>query len=154
MAILLPTRYSNPSTPPSYLAGAVKVAFNKVSNLMVLIQAQLAPNCPGAAHQVRLTSNRHNDDITILIGAASVIGGPLSKTNYGVRLAPGQMELYLSSYPGASAPIGDLQVLVITVEEEDKPEEPPPNGGDSLEVPAAVDEEDEPTAILHVEICA
>ena len=95
-----------PSIPPSYVGGSVNIPGGGPQNLLVLIQQQLQPNCPGSCVQLRLSA-----DSEVFVGAASFYGGPLSATNYAYVLEAGEEKLYHSSFPGSSCPLGDLQVL-------------------------------------------
>lgn len=95
-----------PSIPPSYVGGTVFVTGGSPQNLLLLIQQQLAPNCPGTCVQFRLAA-----DSEMFVGAASFLGGPLTNQNYAYVLEAGEKRIYQSAYPGSSTPIGDLQVL-------------------------------------------
>jgi hypothetical protein len=82
-----------------------------VQNLLTLIQQQIAGNCPGSATELQLWADAANTG-SISVGAAGNISGPLSATNYAYQLTPtGGPRIYRSTYPGASVPIGELQVL-------------------------------------------
>lgn len=95
-----------PHIPPPYVGGTVVIPAGSPVNLLLLIQQQLQPNCPGTCVQLRLTA-----DSAMFIGAASFYGGPLSASNYAYELQAGQEKIYRSAYPGSSCPLGDLQVL-------------------------------------------
>lgn len=97
-----------PSTPTTYVAGRITLPANTVQNLLVLIQRQLDPNCPGGPREVRLTVVSGGN---IYIGAASPLGGALSATNCAYSLAAGQSRTYKSNYPGSNVALGNLQVL-------------------------------------------
>jgi hypothetical protein len=95
-----------PSIPPAYVGGTVVVPGGSPQNLLLLIQQQLQPNCPGTCVQFRLEA-----DSDMFVGAYSFYGGPLSASNFAYELVPGVPRIYQSAYPGSSTPIGDLQVL-------------------------------------------
>jgi hypothetical protein len=95
-----------PSVPPPYVGGTVWTPAGTVANLLLLIQQQLAPNCPGTCVEFRLEA-----DAEVYVGAASSIGGALTTTNYAYALAAATPRLYRSNFAGSSTPIGDLQVL-------------------------------------------
>lgn len=100
----------NASLPAAYVAGAISVPAGVVSNVLTLIQAQLAPNCPGTAVEFQIGPDPGNSG-SVSVGAFSQLNGPLSATNYAYRLTPtGLPRIYRSTYPGSSTPIGDLQV--------------------------------------------
>lgn len=96
-----------PTVPAPYVGGTVFVTAGQVANLLLLIQTQLSPNCPGSSAQFSLST-----EDSIFIGAASMIGGPLSDTNYAYELTPtNSPRIYRSSFPGNSTPVGELQVF-------------------------------------------
>ena len=96
-----------PSIPAPYVAGTVVVPPGEPFSLLALIQQQLTLACPGSSLELRLSA-----DQSIFVGSASNIGGPLSDTNYGYELIPGDPpRIYRSSFPGQSTPIGDLEVF-------------------------------------------
>jgi hypothetical protein len=101
----------NPSIPASYVAGSINLPANAVVNLLDLIQQQITPNCPGSATELQIWSDAGNTG-SIAVGAAGLLSGPLSATNYAIKLTPtGGPRIYRSTYPGSSTPIGDLQLL-------------------------------------------
>jgi hypothetical protein len=100
----------NQAIPCAYIAGTINVTAGSVQNLLTLIQAQLTPDCPGAAAEFQIQADTANTG-TVEFGAASSIAGALSATNYGYSLAANAIRLYRSTYPGASSPIGDVQVF-------------------------------------------
>jgi hypothetical protein len=101
---------SNQSIPAAYVAGSITVPANVVSNLLVLIQQQLAPNCPGSPTEFRLEANPGSPNVNV--GAASQLSGPLTATNYSYQLIPsGPPRIYRSSYPGNNTPLGELQLF-------------------------------------------
>jgi hypothetical protein len=102
----------NPTIPPAYVAGAVNITAATVQNLLALIQAQLAANCPGTAVELMLTADAANT-AAISVGAASTIKGALSASNYGYQLPAtgGVTRVYRSTYPGNQAPVGEIQVF-------------------------------------------
>lgn len=75
--------------------------------LLALIQAQLDPNCPGAARAFEIQAAA----ATIYIGRQN-LAGALSPSNYGYELVAGANKSYGSSFPGSNAPVGDLQVYM------------------------------------------
>jgi hypothetical protein len=95
-----------PSIPPGYVGGTIVVPAGSPQNILLLIQQQLQPNCPGTCVQFRLEA-----DSDMYVGAASFYGGPLSADNFAYELVPGTPRIYQSAFPGSSTPIGDLQVL-------------------------------------------
>jgi hypothetical protein len=97
-----------PQIPAPYVGGSVYVPAGEVTNLLVLIQYGLSPNCPGSSAEFSLAA----DDGPIFVGAASALGGPLSAQNYAYQLT-GETppRIYRSTYPGNNTPIGELQVL-------------------------------------------
>jgi len=99
-----------PSVPVPYVAGRVELEANTVANLLVLIQGQLELDCPGAAVEVALTADAANSG-SVYLGAYSHLGGPLTASNWGYELKPGDVRVYQSTYPGSSTPLGALQVL-------------------------------------------
>lgn len=107
-ALAIPPR---PSVPPPYVAGRVLVPPGAPANLLSLVQQQLDPDCPGAAVEVALTADASNGG-SIYLGAYSYRGGPLTATNWGYELRPGDVRVYQSTYPGNSTPLGALQILV------------------------------------------
>lgn len=97
--------------PAAYVAGSISVPAGAVANLLTLIQAQLAANCPGTAVEFLIAADPGNSG-SIAVGAASALQGPLSDTNYAYKLtASSPPRLYRSSFPGTSTPIGELQVF-------------------------------------------
>ena len=103
----------NPLTAPSYIAGTLTISGAQIGvpqYLLALIQAQLEPNCPGAALLVTVCS----DTNSVLIGASSRIAGALSATNYGYALQAGGSSYRFTGGAGNSAPIADLQVFCAT----------------------------------------
>ena len=101
----------NPASPAGYVAGSITLAANTVANVLALIQAQLAPNCPGTAVEFQISGDAANTQ-PVMAGAASSLGGPLSATNWAYELKPGcTARGYRSAYPGTSTPIGELQVF-------------------------------------------
>lgn len=93
------------------MAGSITLAANTVANVLQLIQAQLADNCPGTAVEFQISADETNAQ-PVMAGAASKIGGPLSATNWAYELKPGcTARGYRSTYPGTSTPIGELQVF-------------------------------------------
>jgi hypothetical protein len=101
---------AKPHTPPAYVAGRVTLTAGQVTNLLALVQAQLEPNCPGAAVEVAVTADANNGG-NVVVGAASRLGGPLSASNWGFALLPGDVRVYQSNFPGSSTPLGAIQVL-------------------------------------------
>jgi len=99
-----------PSVPVPYVAGRVQLVANTVANLLTLVQQYLEPDCPGAAVEVALTADAGNSG-NIYLGAYSYLGGPLTATNWGYELKPGDVRVYQSTYPGSSTPLGAVQVL-------------------------------------------
>ena len=96
-----------PSIPAPYVPGSVYVPAGEVWSLLLLIQKQLSPNCPGSSVEFALSA-----DDEILVGGASQIGGALSATNYAYKLtADSPPRIYRSTYPGGNTPVGSLQVL-------------------------------------------
>lgn len=96
-----------PSIPASYVGGSVVVPPGEPVSLLALIQQQLSLNCPGSSLELLLSA-----DESIMVGAASALGGPLSDSNFAFELiAGGPPRLYRSSFPGNSTPLGDLQVF-------------------------------------------
>jgi hypothetical protein len=102
-AIVMP----NPSIPVGYVAGTLILPLNAPLSLLLLIQNQLEPDCPGSATELQLIAGAGSQ---LYFGAASRVGGPLSPTNYAYQLQPGFARLYRSTYPGNSVPLGELQV--------------------------------------------
>lgn len=101
----------NPTVPAPYVAGTITVPSGTVSNVLALVQAQLAPNCPGTAVEFQIAADAANAQ-NVYVGAASQLGGPLSATNWAYILTPGGTARgYRSSYPGTSTPLGEIQVL-------------------------------------------
>ena len=101
----------SPTVPAGYVAGSITVPANTVANVLALIQAQLAANCPGTAVEFQIAADVGNAQ-PVKAGAASKIGGVLSATNWAYELLPGGAARgYRSAYPGTNTPIGDLQVL-------------------------------------------
>jgi hypothetical protein len=98
----------NLTTPSPYVAGTVTVPANTVVSLLTLIQQQLDRNCPGGPRELSITASAGGG---IYIGTRSPVAGALAAGNFGLSLAPGQTKSYTSSYPGAQAPLGNLQVL-------------------------------------------
>ncbi|HEY6373456.1 MAG TPA: hypothetical protein VIX37_22965 [Candidatus Sulfotelmatobacter sp.] len=99
--------------PAAYVAGPVTLQAGVVSSLLDLIQVQLQTNCAGTCVEFMLQADPTNSS-AISVGAANSLNGPLTSTNYGYKLAPGSApRIYRSTYPGASAPLGELQVLSI-----------------------------------------
>ena len=99
-----------PAVPVPYVAGRLTLTANVVGDLLTLIADQLEWNCPGAPVELALTADTSNGG-PIYMGAASRLGGPLSATNWGYVLLPGDMRVYQSTYPGSNTPLGRLQVL-------------------------------------------
>ena len=98
---------ATPSIPAPYVGGSIVVPAGVASNLFTLIQQQLAPNCSGSPAELVISA-----DDTVFVGAASMLGGPLSDTNYAFQLTAGiAPRIYRSSFPGNSAPLADLQVF-------------------------------------------
>lgn len=97
-----------PLLPAGYVAGTITLPDGSPHNLLTLIQAQLDPNCKGAAQQVGLQAD---DSGTLYVGRNSPLGGALSTSNYGYALTSGS-QTYRTSFPGDKAPIGDLEVLI------------------------------------------
>jgi hypothetical protein len=95
-----------PGMPPPYVAGTVVIPHAKPSNLLLMIQQQLQPNCPGTCVQFRISA-----DASLFVGTASILGGPLSEENFGYVLLPGEKVMYASITPGYTPPLGDIQVL-------------------------------------------
>lgn len=96
-----------PQIPTSYVGGTVLVPAGQPASLLLLIQLQLDPNCPGTSAEFSLSTE---DDI--FVGASSKIGGPLSATNFAYQLTPDNSpRTYRSTYPGNNTPIGELQVF-------------------------------------------
>lgn len=101
----------NASIPAPYVAGRITLTPNVVANVLDLIQAQLAYNCPGAASEFMIAADASNTG-SVNVGAAGQLSGPLSVTNYAYRLTPtGTPRFYRASYPGNYTPLGELQVL-------------------------------------------
>ena len=99
------------SVPAPYVAGTITLRPGEVSNLLELIQEQLAENCPGSAAELKIWAGPGNMG-SVSIGAASFKGGPLSQTNFAYRLTPNsQPVIYRSTFPGNSTPLGELQVF-------------------------------------------
>lgn len=102
----------NPMNPPSYIAGTITISAGQAGtpqSLLTLIQNQLNPNCPGSGMEVNLQTD---DSGALFVGVANKIGA-LSNTNYGYQLgAGGVSRTYRTSFPGASSPVGSLQVLM------------------------------------------
>lgn len=99
-----------PSIPAPYVGGTIELEAGVVGNLLQLIQTQLQRNCPGSATELQLWADPTNFG-SISVGSASQLGGPLTATNCAYRLTPTSgPRLYRSTYPGASIPLGDLQV--------------------------------------------
>jgi hypothetical protein len=108
---MTPTPSSNPSIPVPYLAGTLSLTANAVANLLTLIQAQLATNCPGSVVELLISPDAANTG-AVLVGAYSQIAGALSATNYGYSLAATSApRLYQATYPGNTISLGDIQVL-------------------------------------------
>lgn len=104
----------SPAVPAGYVAGMLNLPANTVSNLLALIQAQLAPNCPGTAVEFQVSSDAGNTG-AVFVGAASQLRGPLSATNWAYQLEPGGAARgYRSAYPGTNTPLGELQLLSAT----------------------------------------
>lgn len=102
---------STPSVPAPYVPGSVFVPAGEVWSLLLLIQQQLSPNCPGSSVEFALSADDTNSG-PVLVGGASTLGGPLSETNYAYQLQPdGPARVYQSTYPGGNTPVGELQVL-------------------------------------------
>lgn len=100
-----------PQIPASYVGGEVQVPANEVSDLLLLIQEQLSPNCPPSAVEVQIVADAANAG-PILVGSASMIGGPLSDTNYAYELlSTSPPRVYRATYPGGNGALGELQVL-------------------------------------------
>lgn len=100
-----------PQIPAPYVPGSVFVPAGEVSNLLVLIQHQLSPNCPGTAVEFLIAADPANSG-PILLGGASTLGGPLTADNYAYQLAPDSPpRIYRSTYPGSNTPVGEIQVL-------------------------------------------
>ena len=96
-----------PQIPAAYVGGSVFAPAGEATSLLLLIQMQLSPNCPGTSAEFSLSA-----DSSVFVGAASQIGGPLTATNYAFQLASGDPpRIYRSTYPGNNTPIGELQVL-------------------------------------------
>jgi len=100
----------HPSVPVPYVAGRITLVANQVASLLTLIQQHLEAGCPGAAVEVALTADAGNAG-NVYLGAYSHLGGPLTATNWGYELKPGDVRVYRSTYPGSSTPLGALQVL-------------------------------------------
>lgn len=99
---------ATPSIPASYVAGTVHVPAGDVWSLLLLIQKQLSPNCPGTSASFALSAGEG----TIYVGSASSIGGKLSQDNYAYKLEEGEPpHTYRSVFPGNNTPVGELQVL-------------------------------------------
>lgn len=111
---MTPTPSRNPSIPAPYVAGNISVPANTVSNLLSLIQATIAVNCPGTSSELQLIADSSNT-APVFVGAANA-AGPLSATNYAYQLtATGPPRVYRSAYPGTNTPIGELQVFSTAV---------------------------------------
>lgn len=96
-----------PQIPTSYVGGTVLVPAGQPASLLLLIQLQLDPNCPGTSAEFSLSTE---DDI--FVGAPSKIGGPLSATNFAYQLTAGNSpRIYRSTFPGNNTPIGELEVF-------------------------------------------
>jgi|SRR5215472_4008597 len=108
---MTPTPSSNPSIPVPYLAGTLNLTAGAVANLLTLIQAQLATNCPGSVIELLISPDAANSG-GVEIGAYSQIAGALSATNFGYTLAAtSPPRLYQASYPGMTISLGDIQVF-------------------------------------------
>lgn len=102
------TQPTVPQIPAAYVGGSVFATAGQVTSLLVLIQYQLSPNCPGTSAEFSISAQ----DASVFVGAASALGGPLSDINYAYELTPGgPPRIYRSSFPGNNTPIGELQVL-------------------------------------------
>lgn len=107
-----------PIVPSGLVAGTITISAQQAGTpqqLLALIQAQLDPNCPGAGQEVTLLADSSGP---LYIGRANLVG-PLSASNYGYLLAAGTSPVipgggisFQTSFPGNSAPVGDLQVLM------------------------------------------
>jgi hypothetical protein len=100
-----------PQIPAPYVPGNVYVPAGVPTSLMSLIQTWLSPNCPGSAVEFQISADASNAD-SIFVGGASILGGPLSATNYAYELtSTSPPRLYRSTYPGGSGAIGEIQVF-------------------------------------------
>lgn len=105
----------SPTIPTAYVAGTITLPANTVSNVLALIQAQLAPNCPGTAVEFQIAADAANT-APVQAGARSRLGGPLSATNWAYELEAGSTARgYRSAYPGTNTPLGELQVFSTAV---------------------------------------
>jgi hypothetical protein len=98
-----------PLLPSGYVAGTITLSDTSPHNLLTLIQVQLDVNCVGAGQEVTIQADTSG---TVYVGNQSPIGGPLSTTNFGYQLTPGASRTYRTSFPGNSAPVGSLEVLM------------------------------------------
>lgn len=96
-----------PLFPDGYVAGTITIPDSNPAQLLTLIQAQIAPNCPGAGQEVTLQATSG----PLYVGRTNKIGD-LSTTNYGYVLAAGESRTYRSGWQGFKSPIGDLMVLM------------------------------------------
>ena len=98
----------------TYVAGTITISAGQAGtpqNLLLLIQAQLDAQCPGAAQEVTIQTDASG---SLYVGRYNLVGA-LSTTNYGYLLSsgsPGASRTYRSSFPGNNSPVGDLWVLM------------------------------------------
>jgi hypothetical protein len=101
----------SPTVPAAYVAGTITLPANTVANVLALIQAQLAPNCPGAGIEFQISADASNT-APVQAGARSQLGGAVSATNWAYQLAAGGAARgYRAAYPGTYTPLGELQVF-------------------------------------------
>jgi hypothetical protein len=100
-----------PIVPLGLVAGTLSLATGgAVYNLIDLIVAQLDVNVNRGANNVVIQAGA----AALFIGTASTLGGALSATNYGLTLATGVIYTFgPSNFPGANAPLANLQVLSV-----------------------------------------
>jgi hypothetical protein len=99
------------AVPVPYVAGTLTVPANTVMNVLALIQAQLAPNCPGTAVEFQINADATNTG-NVYVGAASQFGGAVSASNWAYQLTPGgEARGYRSTYPGTNTPLGEIEVF-------------------------------------------
>lgn len=100
-----------PSVPVPYVAGTITVPVGQAVGVLQLIHQQINPHCPGTSVEFRISADPGNQ-VPVFIGGGQVIGNePVSCTNYGAVLTPGEERRYRASYPGTGTPQGLMQVF-------------------------------------------
>lgn len=98
---------------PAYVAGRIGVPVG-LWNLLGLIRSSLELYCSGSCYELAITADADNST-SLYLGAMSPGGGALSATNFGYELEPGQVRHYYAAFPGATVPLGAIQIFATSL---------------------------------------